>query len=393
MGFVEDYVALAKEQVPEAPVMFHEAIALYILSVVTGPNVRLEMNYGEIYPNIWILLLGESNITHKSTSMKIALDILLSVCPELDLTGEFNPEGFISELAERTNENNCRGMLHRDEFGGFMASMAREYMSGIKDILMNIYDVPRIYTRRLVKNTYVIRYPYLPFLTATTPNRAQHLFKESDAEDGFLGRFIIVNADGHNPDFIPVAPISKTLVLKKEAICKTVRKIYEDFATHHVYYTIDDDAMKLYNDWLRELRNKKMPGAIASRVPTFVLKLAILYDISERPYFISEHPKIEEYEMKQAINFIERVFLPSAQTLYDTILGDPYTEKVYRIIRSAGEGGITRTNLLRLSHLTSARLNECLYTLLESQRIKKRISGKKEYYVDCAYSSAENEES
>ncbi len=73
--FVERYIKWAAS-LGDAAVQYHQAGGFVILSALLCGNVRLPTSYGTIVPNVWFMILADTTLTRKSTSMDIAMDLL-----------------------------------------------------------------------------------------------------------------------------------------------------------------------------------------------------------------------------------------------------------------------------------------------------------------------------
>jgi len=159
--FIDTYRSWASEAT-DAVVAFHDLSSTILLSAVISNSVRLDTSYGQMVPNLWGLVLGDSTLTRKTTAMKMAVDILNQIDPNVIVATDGSPEGLLTGLEQRPNKVS---VFYKDEVSGFFDSINRkDYLAGMPEILTALYDVPPIYTRLLRKSTIRIEQPAFSFL-------------------------------------------------------------------------------------------------------------------------------------------------------------------------------------------------------------------------------------
>jgi hypothetical protein len=194
-GFVRDYAGLF-EPVTEAPMEFHLGGALACLSLAVGRDAWFEVA-GKVNLNIYILLLGESTIARKSTSLRLANMLLRVAAKEHPRfastwslpTGTMSEEALIEHLA-----GNDRTLMMWDEFGSLLASTkAKTYAAGLREKLTEVHSCwqPGSATR---SNPIEAGPCYPVVLAATTQSRFDEEMAAGDVESGFLGRFLQIHA-------------------------------------------------------------------------------------------------------------------------------------------------------------------------------------------------------
>src|SRR3990167_5799800 len=189
MNFVEAYVQYA-EQFTDSPPILHHRVALSVLSTVINRNVWLSQGHKKIYPNLWMLIIAPSSFYRKSYTLSIGEDLVREIDTSLVLPREFSHEKLIESLQEQPH-----GMLIFYEFKTFMGLMERDYMSGTKSLITELYDCPLLYDRKTIKGgTTSIREPFLNILAASTMDWFVSSIKDDDMAGGFLPRFLIVTA-------------------------------------------------------------------------------------------------------------------------------------------------------------------------------------------------------
>ena len=88
-----------------------------------------------------------------------------------------------------------RGLL-RDELSGLFKSMGRDYMAGLKELIMTLYDCPAyLDSNTNNKGLVVIRDAALSILGAATPAELGNALTVNDWYNGNLARFVLLTPE------------------------------------------------------------------------------------------------------------------------------------------------------------------------------------------------------
>jgi len=371
MGWIERFIALATARSPMAPQAFHELVALHTISSVIGRNVFMSFGPGTIYPNIWGLMLGESGVTRKTTTKSFGEEMLLEVAKDLRLSDAVSPEGLISELAEKSSNGICHVWTVQDEFGRVISGIKhKEYMSDVKDMLMQLYDGKPI-SRRLAKMAYQVDPVYMTFLSATTESRLAQLLKPEDLEDGFFPRFLVRlgTSDGwkSRPDITPAMQQEAT-DLKEQ-----LRALRLAYSNHITEVVLSPEAKRFYDAWCADLysmvKRGEYPGAVSARLEDYFLKMTMLWELSEHMAFLGHRHAIS-YERAEFVGERMGPYVEDAAKVFEQLGSDRYVEMVYRIVENAGPEGIPYRLVVRRSKLSAKRISSVLDTLEAAGRIE-----------------------
>jgi len=98
------------------------------VSSILGHHVRLinELYTVGIGANLWVLLIGPSRITRKTTAMRLATNVIKAVNPAILMPASFTPEA-LYEMFNQLNEGDVVVWV-KDELGGFFKSLEKRYM-------------------------------------------------------------------------------------------------------------------------------------------------------------------------------------------------------------------------------------------------------------------------
>jgi hypothetical protein len=90
-----------------------------------------------IAPNLWVMLIGPSRISRKTTVTRLVREIVEEVSPELLTAESFTPEA-LYELFSGLQDGASIAWV-RDEFNMFFIMLRKKYMYGVREILNLLY--------------------------------------------------------------------------------------------------------------------------------------------------------------------------------------------------------------------------------------------------------------
>jgi hypothetical protein len=157
--FVSRWLAYASERT-DAAHEYHEAAALALLAAAT-PTVRARLAPypGGLPTNLYVLLLGDSTTSRKSTTKDLARDVQALAVPGSLSADHFSPEGFVEQLASRPHDSTT---VFVDEFGELLDKLHHaKHMAGLRGLLLTCYSgddyTYRRHTKRAKDGTRVAR--------------------------------------------------------------------------------------------------------------------------------------------------------------------------------------------------------------------------------------------
>lgn len=198
--FIDRYSEWANT-LTDAPIQYHRATGVSILSTVMTPYISLPTSFGIIVPNIWIMVLAGTTMTRKSTSLDIARRLMDDVLEDYMLATDGSPEGLLTEMSYRDGKIS---VFHRDEVTGFMeAAAGRDYMSGLLQSFTRLYD-GQPETRILRREKIEIKKPYLLFMAGGIKSQMEEIVSMEHIRSGFLPRFIFVTGSTTRDQVRPI---------------------------------------------------------------------------------------------------------------------------------------------------------------------------------------------
>jgi len=299
-SFVDFYLHYRKET--EAPYNFHRWCALSGVGAILRRNFRLQFGSSYIYPNLYIMLVGESG-SRKSVSIRsfakvlrgagytdIAADKTTKEKFLLDLQGD--SEDLLSDdpsrrrtSYDRTTAENLFGadevddgeprsvLIAADEFNDFIGIGNLEFCS----TLGQLWDYEGVYKSRIKNGKSVaIPDPTISILSGNTAQNIATAFPPEIIGQGFLSRLLFIYGERSDRKYtIPPTP-------SKEATEKVILFLKEIESRVRGDATIEADAYKMldaiYKGWddLPDVRFRNY----STRRFTQLLKLSLICSAS-----------------------------------------------------------------------------------------------------------------
>jgi Protein of unknown function (DUF3987) len=267
----------------DAPRVYQVACAMSVLSTVVSNRIWLPFGGQSVYCNLWVLILGPSSFYRKSTCIAKAKRTIQQLSVREDgepdrsplLPDEFSREALLKRLSERG-----QGLMTFSEFSGFLALLGRDYMSGTKETLSDLYDCQQTYSRSVGANEFVIRNAYLNILAASQTDWFTDKLKAGDVRGGFLARFCYWPAFT-KPRFIAVPPEPD------QGLGRRLLGGLNEIRRLSGAVILSAEAKTVYTKWVerheRELEKSDRVGDLSpfwSRLSIMTLKFAMLIQVS-----------------------------------------------------------------------------------------------------------------
>ena len=366
---------------------------LPVISVSLGNKVYIINNNNKIYPNLWVLLIGPSGQSMKSTAMNMALSYLEPYKTKLDETdyerlcptiGKVTPV----KLGSMLKENPSR-LLVFNEFGEFIENANSKNNKGMIQTLTDVYDSNE-YTYNSMKHSINAKNCALSFLSCATEGYIQKCFKTaSDQKSGFLQRFIyVVISPSDESDIITLNNISSDTdePYDYNKIFELFRKIPGSFEIK-----FSDEARDFVNDYVKS-RQHDITTEYGTNLWSYVvriyaqilLKLCIIYIMMENIDKLAN--AIEKNECKE---FFLSLQISQKLVCKTLALCECFVNNTMKFINIIESGKLENelkivekllqfkdytaqhSNLLARTHLTAIEFSKAISTLLQQEAITK----------------------
>jgi hypothetical protein len=359
--FVLRYARYAASRT-DAPVSYHEALAVAQLSAAVGRSIRIPLasKPDGMFCNIWLLLLGDSTLYRKSTSEDLAVDLLRNVDPAMFLANDQSPQGFIEEMSFR---DGLPAVWHRDEFRSFLAQLKHaSWMAGGKELLMKFFDGSSYFRRLRTKKVKGQEFPdeakvdapYLVVIAAGVTERILTVLSVDDVIDGFLPRFLIV-APKTRPRRRRPATITAAIERERRELIEALRRLHDGFRERRdCSVQFDEDAWERWNEYAEHIEaeaadsaTSDLFGPIAGRIADTVLKVAALFVAAEGVPARGTSLRISRVALEAAIVFCEQ-FRREAEELAMNVGSSVNERRLVKLVEMVKQKpGISRTVIAR----------------------------------------------
>jgi hypothetical protein len=382
--FIQRFMAYGAD-VSDAYPDYWFAGGIFSLAVVADKKLKIVLKQGTYYPNLYIMILGKSSLSRKSTAADKMEAMLCQVLSQLLFSlvpTEFSPEAFI----EHMDEHNHAPWI-RDEAAGVLSLMKKDYMRGFKDSLMQLYDCKPFYRklrtsqRKSKKTDFRVADPYLNLFFATTDASLGANTEQNDTLSGFLARFLFFFPQGRKPRWMPLEEgdaQNSILEMKVRSqlalIVAKVGKLQECTAMH-----LSPEAKKFYDEWQRvredewTASNDGFCMQIHSRLAPTVVKLGMLFELGSSDFDPARPVRLEF--IQEACRLVDAYFMPTARAVYDLVGVNAEKNVIDRItayLKNHG-GKATKREIMATIKIKSADFSEYLATMEESGIVETKI--------------------
>lgn len=353
----------------DAPREYLIPCGLSTIGTAIGNRIYVPFGGDRIYPNLWNVLLGPSSTFRKSTTVKQVRQTLVRLCEGqnagLLFPDEFSKEALVARLDER-----AQGLLTYSEFSGALAAFSRDYMSGIKELLADLYDSPPKYERIVGQKTLVAKDVCISLLAASQTDWLLEKLRETDIRGGFMARMTFWPAF-YKRRFIALPPepdarVGNDLIRHLNQIRGLGGPV-----------TIPSSCRDRYSDWLQDHEREldTLPGAgnlspFWSRLSVTTLKIAVILNAATAGTL-----RLDDAALEGAIGLTEFLkaslgYLFKEEMAFTKGMRD--RKKVLAMIER--RPGISYRDICRNGNLLKRELDPVLDTLRAEQQVQIKSS-------------------
>jgi len=253
----------------------------------------------------------------------------------------------------------------------------RSYTEGFVEILLDLYNPKTEWQwRTKTQGIKYLRRTYLSMIAATTPAGFKDSVPKAASGDGFLSRCVIAYYTRNSRRFPIPRPVPNGPTM--DELAQRLAWVAENALGE---YTLSDEAYDLYAKWYHSykdyLDNNVTEQGVKGRMDINLLKVAFLLRCQR--YTDEEGQQITLQDMEDALGIIQPTYATSQELLSD--MDDGIVNLANRIMKvMIRHRKLTRTDLLRKSHMPAQELNAVLDYLCQSGDIKISLKGKEKLY-------------
>lgn len=360
MDILKAYEEYAREGT-DAPTKYHRYCAAGMMGACMGRRFYYQLGHIRVYPHVWICLIGQSTMMKKSTSLRIAQEIVSRVNADLILPGKFTVEKLYEIMAEKPV-----GIMVFNELAILTSQMGREYNVEMKSTLTDFWDSPLQSTYSSKGGgTISVNRPALSILAGSTIDWVVDAAKTKDIQGGFYPRWLFsVATESDQPDMALPPPRDEKKLSAIVANIADLRSYFRDLDDSNEFH-MSVDGQNTYKAIYRDLREQygqsPLLGPFAGRAGVYVIKLAMIAALAQDRSTTIDRRHLEYgyaliKDTMQSISEICTYELADSKT-------DQHMNRIRRMLRDAGDAGMTRRDLQRLGPV---RMPKYLDTLLEA---------------------------
>lgn len=351
----------------ETPTVYDLACALWILSNVLGRNCIVDRPRASVHLNMYVILVSESGIMRKSTSIRHATSLLrlffdLTQNPTQLVESKSTAGAILSELHTQSTEHNQAHMV-------FVASeLAAAFGRGtgignLTALLTDLYDCPDVRSGggslAYGKSTNVVlKNVYMGFLGGTTPSWLANAVTPTIIEGGFTSRcYFIVGRQRKRS----IAWPSESTGDARIGLLKQLKEIKDESNTFP-RMGIDKTGQRTFTNWYNErtIHKDTYRESFESREDGHVLRLAGLFAANEQCWLLSDD------HIRRAIEFVGDVKSAGASLFTGSVnrksLDLKWISRLRDVLLKRADG-IPRMELTRTMNAKGLRTHELQSTL------------------------------
>src|SRR5215469_889239 len=265
---------------------------LWCISAAARRQTWVDRPRAPVYLNMFVVLVGESGVTRKTTSVATATRLVRHVlatrsdCGLID--AKVTPEKLDATLHERTLEHGTAQLcIAVPELAVFMGT--ERYIAHMPVLLTDLYDCPtaRNGGGTLLRGAVVQRDVWVHLLSASTPIWLLKTVNPNVIEGGFTSRCYFIPAD--TPKKRIAWPVEQDTTLYTD-LCYDLDIIANEARTHGPLL-IDRDALVAFSHWYENRTHSLDPfrQSFEAREDAHVLRVAALLCINDGSWIVQAH--------------------------------------------------------------------------------------------------------
>lgn len=327
---------------------------------IFGRSMYCEVEQTTHYLNLFTLIVGETSKARKGTSLSYVRRLCQGVDPawaaKRITSGLSSAEGLLAEVEDDDETiRDKRLLVVQSEFASVLRVMERDG-NNLSPLLRDAFDGLDILRTMVKRNPQTATGALISLIGHITRMELLRHLSDTEAHNGFANRLLWCCAKRSQilPEggSVPAGEINALASLLSAAVkwSKTRRVMRRDEKARALWCAVYE---KLSTGRVGLL------GAATSRAEAYVMRLSALYAVLDRSTVV----RVEHLHAALAVwNYC----FASACYIFGEATGDPVADRIREALESAGDDGLSRTQLRDLfgRHESAQRITQALAQLL-----------------------------
>ena len=266
-------------QFQESPAKFHMWCCLYMIASVVKRNVFMDKFYYQLYPNLYIALVGPSAQVKKTTSAEIVIPLIQTIPDIFLIKGKMTAWEFFHSLgAASAKSGDASASIYSPEAKHLFGELGK---IELVTMLTDLYGSPDHFTYRTLKHGVIdLKNICINLLLCSTPEWLITGTTIDEIAGGWTGRFVYIFEESCDRSFaFPEDYITPRIADVKQDILDDLKEI----AQCKGEFVITPDAKAAYTYWYNarkgEWKDERLMGYYG-RKADMVWKVSMLISLS-----------------------------------------------------------------------------------------------------------------
>lgn len=366
--FISNYMEYMADQ--ETPAVYDFACACWILSNALGRSVIVDRPRAPVHLNTYVILVSESGIMRKSTSIRHATSLLRQFYDETKsatmlIESKASAGAITSELHYSSIKNGFAHMVF--SVSELAAAFGRAAgVSALTALLTDLYDCPDVrsgggsLSHDKIKSVN-LRNVFMGFLGGTTPSWLASAVTPTIIEGGFTSRCYFVVGRQRKRSIAWPSERGEEYAGQRRKLIEQLKEIVNESHTY-ARIGISDSARARFTSWYDErvLHKDTYRESFESREDGHVLRFGGLFAANEKAW------QIDRDHIDRAIRYVGSIKsdgtgLFTGERIRELDL--KWLRKLRDVLLKAGGPGISRMDLTKQMNARGLRTQEMRSTL------------------------------
>lgn len=347
--FIGKYMQFMSQQ--ETPAIYDFMCACWCLSIACGREIYVNRPKAPVRLNCYIILSSDSGVTRKSTSVRIATNIVRDLLQSSDskliliesriTTGQLQIELF--------NATKKYGYAHVAISASELAAVLSRSggLSGLPALLTDLYDCPDVRVGGgtvMMGGGYNLKNVYASFIAGSTPSWLMRAVTPAIIEGGFTSRCYFIDGSSRKQSVAwPTAGADEDA--ERSILAKNLESISRK-SERMGSIELGTNAIEHFSRWYnaRQLHKDSYRESFEAREDAHVLRFAAYLSINDNRWYINVD------DIQTAITIVQRIKQDGMRLFSGTNVEKKdvrLIEKLKSFLIAHGKDGATQSEILQ----------------------------------------------